>query len=190
MSKARSSGYLNVPNVITSFRIAGAASMLFIDPSTTAFYIVYTLCGFSDVLDGFIARRAGITTSLGARLDSIADLLFYAVMLLKIFPRLLAVLPAWIWCAVGGVIALRLASYITAAVKFRCFASMHTYMNKITGGAMFCVPYILLLPCAVPLCFVVCVIAGLSSLEELLMHLFSREYNEGAKTIFALNRNK
>jgi len=180
--------WVNVPNVITSLRIVGAASMLFLDPRTAAFYIVYTLCGFSDVLDGFIARRAGITTSLGARLDSIADLLFYAVMLLKVLPRLVTMLPGWIWGVVGGILLLRLAAYITAAVRFRCFSSMHTYMNKVTGGAVFCVPYIMLLRRSLPLFIAVCVIAIISTLEELLIHLISKEYHEETKTILALGQ--
>ncbi len=189
MSKNRNSGSLNVPNVITSLRIIGSAYMLFIRPDTTLFYIIYSLCGFSDVLDGFIARRAGLTTALGARLDSIADLMFYAVMILKVLPRLISVLPLWLWCMVAVVVAIRLAAYITAAAKFRCFASIHTYMNKLTGGAMFCVPYILLLENPVPLCAVICAIAGLSSLEELLIHIVSKEYDEKSKTLF-LVKNK
>ena len=179
---------MNAPNVITSLRIIGSAVLLFTEPFSAAFYIIYTLCGLSDVLDGFIARRFHMTSTLGARLDSIADLMFYAAMLLKVLPTLLVLLPTWIWLCVAGVIIIRIAAYITAAVKFHCFASMHTYMNKATGGAVFCVPYIVKLPCAVPLCFAVCVIAALSSLEELLMHLVSKEYHEGVKTIFALKK--
>lgn len=186
MSDKRSSGNLNVPNVITSLRILGSAALLFIEPFSAVFYIVYTFSGFSDVLDGFIARRAGLTSQLGARLDSIADLIFYAVMVLRVFPRLWATLPGWIWIMTLSVVAVRAIAYITAAIKFKRFSSMHTYMNKATGAAVFCVPYFLLLPCAVELCFLACCIAAVSSLEELLMHLFSKEYNEGIKTIIAM----
>ncbi len=188
MENKKTSRYLTVPNVITAFRIVGTAVMLFIRPLTTEFLVLYALCGFSDVLDGFIARTTGRTTELGAKLDSIADLLYYAVMVLKIMPVLLDILPLWVWCATGVVVLLRLGSYITAAVKYKCFASMHTYMNKVTGLAMFTMPYVLMLPCAVELCAVICAIAGLSSLEELIIHLVRKEYNPSVKSIFDIKK--
>ncbi len=188
MSKYERSDILTVPNVITSFRIAGTASLLFIRPTTRIFYILYFLCGFSDVLDGFIARRTGKTSALGARLDSIADLLLYAVMILKVMPRLIRLLPVWIWTAVAVIVVLRLASYIVCAVRFRCFSSMHTYMNKVTGAAVFCLPFALLLPDSVGLCICVCIIAALSSVEELLIHICSGQYDGRTKSIFGLKK--
>ncbi len=183
MDKKNTSQYITVPNVITAFRIIGSAVLLFITPLTPEFLILYAVCGLSDVLDGFIARSTGKTTELGARLDSIADLLYYAVMVLRIMPILLDILPLWLWCAAGVVVLLRLGSYITAAVKYGRFASMHTYMNKVTGLAMFTMPYVLKLPCAVTLCAVICCIAGLSSLEEFIIHLVRKEYNPNVKSI-------
>lgn len=188
MSNKRESQFLTVPNILTVFRIAGSLCLLFFRPPSLAFYIIYSLCGFSDVLDGFIARRTGTTSELGAKLDSIADLLFYAVMVICIMPVLIVILPVWLWVATGVVIVLRLASYLTAAIKYGRFASMHTYMNKFTGGAMFTMPYCLLAPCAVALCAVICLIAGLSSLEELIIHLVRKEYNSGVKTIFDIRK--
>ena len=68
---------LTLPNFLTALRIAGAACLLFITPLSPAFFIVYTFCGISDVLDGVIARASHSTTEFGAKLDSAADLLFY-----------------------------------------------------------------------------------------------------------------
>ena len=84
---------LTLPNLLTALRIAGAVCMIFMPPLTQAFFIIYTLCGVSDVLDGTIARAWHSESDFGARLDSIADLLFYAVMLLRIFPVLWERLP-------------------------------------------------------------------------------------------------
>lgn len=145
-------------NFITSLRIIGTACLLFIDPLTTLFYAVYTLSGVSDVLDGFLARKLKVTSELGSKLDSIADLLLYAVMLIKIF------------------LVLRLSSYLVAAVKYHRFASLHTYFNKLTGFSVFLVPYTVELPVFVPFCVVVCVIAGIAALYELRIHISSREY--------------
>ena len=44
---------LTVPNIITAFRLIGSlVLLLFIPTYSTAFFIIYTLCGISDVVDG------------------------------------------------------------------------------------------------------------------------------------------
>ena len=93
---------LTPPNICTMLRIVGTVGLLLIRPLTLPFYILYTFCGITDVLDGTIARATNSTREFGARLDSIADLIFYAVMIVKFFPILLEVLPVWMWYCIGG----------------------------------------------------------------------------------------
>lgn len=175
---------MTIPNFITFLRMAGTVGLIFTVPFSGAFYIVYTLCGISDVLDGLIARLTKKTTEFGAKLDSIADLLFYTVMLLRIFPVLWERLPETIWYLVALILVLRCASYFTAAVKYKRFSARHTYLNKLTGVTLFFVPYFLTKSVGVTVCFVVCVIAILAVVEELLIHLLSKEYDSKRKTIF------
>lgn len=165
-----------LPNCITALRIVGTAALIFTKPMSIWFYIVYCLTGITDVLDGFIARKFKLTSEFGAKLDSIADLLFYTVMGIMIMPVLLETLPLSLWCGVITVIALRLASYITAAIKFKRFASTHSILNKLTGAAVFSIPFILLLSFEVPICWVICIISGVSSSHELVTHLSSKTY--------------
>lgn len=174
---------MTIPNIITSFRLIGTIGLLFIQPFSAVFYVIYSLCGLSDILDGLIARATKKTSEFGAKLDSVADLLFYSVMLLRILPVLLQQLPDIIWYIVAGILVVRLLAYLVAAVKYHCFASQHTYMNKLTGAAVFTIPYFLTQAGDVLVCFVVCVIAGIASLEELLIHFMSKEYRPGRKTI-------
>lgn len=175
---------VTLPNCITALRIVGTLCLIFTAPLSLVFYLIYTFCGLSDVLDGWIARATNSTSDFGSRLDSIADLLFYAVMLIKLLPALWRSLPAWIWYVVGGILLLRLASYITAAVKFRRFAAVHTRMNKLTGASVFLIPYFMLLPCTALYSFVVCLIAGAASVQELLLHLCRDEYRANHKALF------
>lgn len=184
----REEKWLNVPNCITSFRIAGTACLLFMEPFSDTFYVLYALCGFSDVLDGWIARRTHTTSQLGSKLDSIADLLLYTLILLRIFPVLWTRLPRWIWYLVGSALVIRAFSYGTVALRYHRFASIHTYMNKATGFAVFLVPLCVMQPIATELCTVVCVIANLGSLEELLIHLCTGTYQEGVRTIFKIKK--
>lgn len=174
---------MTIPNLITALRIVGTICLLFIEPFSISFYVVYTLCGLSDVLDGLIARLTKKTTEFGAKLDSVADIMFYTVMLVKVFPVLWELLPKGIWYLVGIILLIRCTSYITAAVKYKRFSAQHTYMNKLTGVSVFSVPYFLTHAGDVIACFVVCIIAGFASLEELLIHLSSKEYNPKRKTI-------
>lgn len=173
----------SLPNIISCFRLFGTVALLFTDPLSVTFYVIYTLCGISDVLDGSIARATGNTTELGAKLDSIADILYYAVMLVKILPFLVRKLPGWIWYVVALVIALRVLSYVIAAVKYRRFASLHTYMNKLTGVLVFTVPYFFYgdAKFSFAISLSVCIVAGLASGEEVMIHLNTKEYDPDRK---------
>ena len=108
-------------NAITLLRISGTAVLLFLRPFSPAFFVVYTLTGVTDVLDGFVARKTGTASDFGAKLDSAADLLFYGVMLLKIFPVLWHTLPKKIWWGVALVLFLRVCSYTTAVPLFSAY---------------------------------------------------------------------
>ena len=168
---------LNVANTITSIRILGTVCLLFAKPFTKEFFIIYTICGLSDVFDGLVARMTKTVTVFGAKLDSAADLTFYAVMVLKIFPDLIETLPFKIWYAVTIIVMLRLISYITVAIKYKKFASLHTKLNKITGFAIFLIPYMLKIDAAaVSYCITACTISGISTVHEVFLHLTSKEY--------------
>ena len=171
---------LTVPNVITAFRLIGSlVLLLFIPTFSKAFFIIYTLCGISDVIDGTIARL----TKFGAKLDSIADLLFYSVLFFCILPNLIEKLPFYVWAIGILAVVIRLASYSTAAIKYHRFASVHTYMNKLTGVVTFSIPYFVLTKFIIPVCILLGVISVTASLEELIMHITAPKYNPDKKTL-------
>lgn len=173
----------NTADTFTSLRIVSSIFLLFFSLSSPWFFVIYTFAGLTDVLDGFIARKTGKTSEFGAKLDSISDLIFYFVMLVRIFPVLLKILPKVIWFITAGIIVLRFSSYVVAAVKFRCFASLHTWLNKLTGFAVFLLPYILLTKYTVEYSMAVCVLGFLASAEELFIHLAAKEYKPQKKSI-------
>ena len=175
---------LKIADCITVCRIAGTLILFALRPLSTVFFIVYSLTGLTDVLDGWIARKTETADSFGARLDSIADMLFYAVMLFRIFPVLWNTLPSDIWYAASGILVVRISAYLLSAVKYRQFASMHTYLNKLTGVAVFIVPFMLTTEYTVIYCRGVCAVAAAAALEELIIYLSSRNYNADTKSIF------
>ncbi|MBQ8696131.1 MAG: CDP-alcohol phosphatidyltransferase family protein [Clostridia bacterium] len=160
-----------IPNIITSTRIFGTVCMMFTEPFSRAFFIVYTLTGLSDVLDGTIARLTKTTSAFGAKLDSVADLLFYITMFFMIVGRLFGMLPPLLWCLFFLVVGLRIFAYLAFAKKFKSFASSHTILNKVTGAAVFATPYVMATSYIVPFCTVMGIVSLVSVLRELYTYL-------------------
>ena len=173
-----------IPNSLTACRMAGTLSLLFLKPLSTPFYVAYTLSGLSDVLDGTAARALHCTSDFGAKLDSWADLAFYGVMLLRMFPLLVVSLPTWIWACVGLDLVIRMICYLTAWRKFHRFASLHTWMNKASGLAVFLIPYSMGKTWELPYCLVAVAVAGLAAVEELIIHATGSTYDPKRKSIF------
>ena len=73
----------HIANIVTGCRILGSVLLLFFPAFSAAFYMVYIICGFSDMIDGTIARKTNSASELGAKIDTAADLLFIIVSLIK-----------------------------------------------------------------------------------------------------------
>lgn len=180
--------YLTIPNLLTVFRMLGTAALAFLPPLTVPFFALYLICSATDIADGVIARKTGAVSDFGARLDSVADILFYAVILLRLFPTLRGTLPVQVWWLAGAALAFRLCAYLAAACRHRRFAALHTYLNKCTGALLFALPLLLLTPAAVLISFAVCVMGVLASAEELCLHLCSPAYDANVKSLLCLLR--
>jgi CDP-diacylglycerol--glycerol-3-phosphate 3-phosphatidyltransferase len=98
MFKEERSPILNLPNLLTFFRIAliPVLVILLLYPTRTAGFfatVLFALAAVTDWLDGYIARRMEIVTIFGKFLDPIADKLIVAAALIMILPYERA--PAW-----------------------------------------------------------------------------------------------
>ena len=160
-----------IPNILTALRMLGAVLLLLTKTLTLPFYLLHIFCGLTDALDGAFARALHASSRLGAQLDSIADLMFYGVMMGKLMPTLLERMPSSVWWLVGAAVFIRLYAYGVAAVTQHRFSALHTILNKLTGLLVFLVPGMLALPIAVPLCHGVAVTALISSAHELWLHI-------------------
>lgn len=164
-------------------RIVGSVYMFFTKTFSAMFFVIYTLCGLSDTVDGHIARKTGTTSEFGTKLDSVADLLFYFVMFIKVIPALTAQLTPFLWSIAVGVVAVRIFTYLMVALKHKRFASIHTYANKITGLVIFSVPYFLVYKLGVAICSVLAFVSAYAAIEELIIHLRSSSYDQNTKTL-------
>ena len=153
-----------VANIITSFRILGSILLLFFPVCSLKFYIIYLLCGFSDMIDGTIARKANSTSKFGAEIDTVADLVFVIISLIKWLPTIH--IPWWLWIW-GGIIAIfKIGNIIWGYISKKQFLSLHTIMNKATGLVLFLFPLAISFVELKYFAIVVCSIATFSAIQE------------------------
>lgn len=124
-----------LPNIITLFRIVGSFSLLFCDVTGVSFWIIYALCGISDMVDGWLARKLKCISKTGALLDSIADFCFIACCAWRLLPILK--LPLWLWIWVGVIVVIKVINQLSALVMYRRCCFPHTLANKLTGFLLF-----------------------------------------------------
>ena len=87
---------LNIPNVITVGRVilVPVVFWLLVSGRVQAAFFAFVVAGISDAVDGYLAKRFGWTTELGAYLDPLADKL----LLVSIFVAMgvLGEVPSWL----------------------------------------------------------------------------------------------
>ena len=121
----------NVPNALSLIRWIGSPSLIYLGwmQLPQAFIVGYVLLALTDWFDGKIAVRYHLQTSLGARLDSLADATLYVCVLLGGLALWHApLLEHWLWLVTA------IGSYVVATVvgflKFRQWPSYHTRTAK------------------------------------------------------------
>lgn len=166
-------------NVITLIRIGLAISLLFIRKYSPLFLILYSICGFTDILDGYIARKTRTESKFGAKLDTIADLLFFIVMFIIMCDILLKDIIFIVFIII--ILLIRIISIIIVLKKYNEFAILHTYTNKLTGLLLFFIPYFIYLNNANIIMYIIGVIALISSIEELIINIKSKQLDLNKK---------
>ena len=154
----------NVANMLTSFRILGSILLLFFPVFSEAFYCIYLLCGFSDMIDGTIARKTNSASEFGAKMDTAADFVFLAVSLIKLLPTIY--IPGWLWIWVSVIAIIKIGNIIMGYISKKHFISLHTIMNKVTGFLLFLLPLTVSFVELKYSSLVICSIATFSAIQE------------------------
>ena len=154
----------NVANILTIFRILGSILLLFFPVFSEAFYSIYLCCGFSDMIDGTIARKTNSASEFGAKMDTVADLVFVAVSLIKVLSTIH--IPGWLWIWVSAIAIIKIGNITWGYVSKKQFISLHTIMNKVTGLLLFLLPLTLSFVKLKYSSLVVCSIATFSAIQE------------------------
>ena len=130
---------ITLANGITFFRILCSLALVFCMPLSLPFYALYTAAGSSDIFDGLIARKTNTATKFGAKLDTFADIVFAAVVLIKLLPIL--ALPVWIIVWVGVIALIKLVNIVIGFVRNHTLTAVHSAINKVTGALVFTLPF-------------------------------------------------
>lgn len=146
------------------------------------FWVCYLWCDISDILYGFLARKFRQQSAIGARLDSIADLVLAIGILVVVVNNIH--LSMYLWWGFVTITCLRLISYSIGFYKYRTFLSLHILMNKVTCASIFAFSIL-------NICFgldftgiIIYIVAFLSSVEEMVIMIKSKEVNCDIKSIF------
>lgn len=175
-----------IPNIISITRIILSLSLIFIKPLSEKFYILYIICGISDALDGFLARKTNTTSEIGAKLDSIADMIMIGVIIFLFYPIINPSAEIIVWIILIGII--RIMGMVIALKKYKTFVSIHSYGNKVTGMIFFLFPIMFSYIDKIMLIHITCIIATTSAIEEFIIQLTSKEVQLNRKSIFQFHK--
>lgn len=160
-------------NIITACRVVGSMLLLFFPLFSSGFYITYLLCGFSDMIDGTVARKTNSTSSSGAKFDSIADFVFMIIVCYKCLPVIQIALWLWIWIILIAIV--KSSNIIWGLIRKKSLLSIHSTLNKITGFVLFLLPLTIPFIALTYSLSVCCLLATFAAIQE---HLHIRTNRE------------
>ncbi len=153
-----------IANVITGSRIALSLPLLFIPLFSAWFYVLYLFCGFTDMIDGTIARKTGAISKLGAKLDTVADFVFMLVCSIKVLP--IIQIPVWLWAWIIIIALIKIFNIVFVFIRKKKLISIHSVLNKITGFALFLLPLSLTFVETSYSVATICVLATIAVMQE------------------------
>jgi phosphatidylglycerophosphate synthase len=176
-----------IPSILVGLRLT-IAPLLLLDASDRQishwFLVGYVLAVLSDIFDGIIARRLGVSTVQLRQADSWADICLYLCVALSawlVYPQIFSDFKVPLLLATSAQICL----YAIGWFKFRKFPSFHTYTAKIWGLTLLVATVRLFgfddanfLWLAIGMCLI-------NSIEEIAMTLILTEWRCDVLSIFA-----
>ena len=175
-----------VPNALSASRIAGAFLLLFTGGLNLPFLIIFTVSSLTDIADGRIARKYGLCTATGEKLDSLADFTLVMAMLAVLIPT-----TPWDPWMIGYIIAVAAVRVVSAAVgywKYGEVALIHTLMNKTGGLLIHLSPFMMLFMDLGAIVFIVCTVSMAAALEELAINIRSERLDRNLRSCLDLVR--
>jgi cardiolipin synthase len=126
---------LNLPNLITTARILAIPLMVWaiVADQLTLAFVLFLLAGVTDAIDGFLAKRFGMASELGAYLDPLAD----KALIVSIYVTLgiVEAVPRWIVILVVSRDIMIVAAIMLSWVVGRPIAIRPVMVSKLNTAA-------------------------------------------------------
>lgn len=151
-------------NIITGIRIVNSIVLLFCPVLSPVFFVLYIVAGITDIIDGAVARKTGTVSEFGSRLDTIADIVFVGVCLIKLLPVL--DVPIWLYIWIAVIAFIKVANIAIGYIRQKELVAVHSVINKATGGLLFVFPLTLVFVDLKYSATVVCVVATIAAIHE------------------------
>tara|TARA_Y100000768_G_scaffold301674_1_gene235503 strand:- start:1337 stop:1927 length:591 start_codon:yes stop_codon:yes gene_type:complete len=190
--KIKLSDLKTIPNILSISRLILIPAMIipayYIDSEPNArfvFLIMFIIIGITDKLDGTLARYLNQTTALGAKLDTIADMVFYPLIALWLYRFESGVVGEW-WILIYLLLALYSFKMITGKIKFGYVPAFHTIGAKTFSASLYFFMIIAMIDngLAKTIFPILCVIGFINQIEETYI-LFTRDsVDENIRSVF------
>jgi cardiolipin synthase (CMP-forming) len=184
---------ITIPNILSAYRLFVFPILLYFEikhfEKLFAIFLIINL--FTDILDGWIARRFNMQTEFGARLDSIADFGTYILAITGVFIFKLADFQPHLIIFYIFII-LFITSQVLSLIKFGRFPSLHLYSWKIGGyiqGVFFA--YLFALGFSVPFFYLTMIWGIIAFTEHIVIQVILPEMRSNQKGMYwVLKRRK
>ena len=182
----------HIPNILSLARIPFSIALLFLAKYPYAFLAAYAMAGVFDVLDGWLARRFRWESELGAKMDSVGDVVFLGCAITAAILTLDFNFEIYNFVALAVLVVVRLGNMIFTKIKFGKFAYIHSKFVRWST-----IPIFFLLPLCImrkellnlPLLFMV-IIVILACCEETWILKVMDDYDVNMKSIYHMKKLK
>ncbi len=181
-----------IPNMLSISRLILIPAMtipcFFINNDEQArsiFLIMFIIIGITDKLDGTIARYLNQTSHLGAKLDTMADMVFYPLIALWLYHFSPQVVSGW-WNLIYILMGLFFLKLILGKIKFGEIPVFHTIGGKTFAASLyfFMIVAILYPDTAAKLFPILCLIGYINQIEEMYIFMTRDNVDENIKSVF------
>ena len=182
-----------VINGITLYRLVAAPVLIVLafTRNLDVFKWLLALSFFTDLIDGYLARKFKVTSIAGARLDSVADDLTIAAGMVGLFlfkPEFIRE-EFLILCIVFGLFFIQLGM---ALVRYGKITSFHTWLAKtaaILQGTFLILCFFLPQPLYI-LFYLAAGITAIELIEEIILVLMLPKWKANVKSLYSVMKNR
>jgi phosphatidylglycerophosphate synthase len=156
-----------------------------------AFKWLLPISFFTDMADGYLARKYKVSSKFGSFLDSIADDLTIIAGIIGLFVWKMDFIKENILIVVSLIVLLVIQNGI-ALIKYKKLSSFHTYGAKVAAlfQGVFLILMFLLPEPFYPLFYAAVIISALDLIEEIIMVIVIPKWTTDVKGLYWVFKNK